>query len=363
MLRLYAKAIYTLVTVFWALNLSAQDPVFAQYYLNQNYLNPAFAGFTNALTTSFVSRAQYLRVPGLLLSHTASANISCEEETRLGLAAIAYHHIEGEGFLNTINLSGQASVNFPFKIRQKSRSNKGLIAFGIQTGIGQKYLNWDRLSFSDQYDRYVNGIIRASNLKDQPISSNLYLDAAFGVRGTFEYGSGKRPKFLSIGASAFHLNRPVQTFLNTEVPLEPRYSFYFFNYLGNNRRGRTKDLKYLTIGALADYQQGLQSHTLSIYKDANEYITAGISVRRQNFILIDRNVDAVIPHLVLYHENWTIGISYEWTVSSLGEEQTFGTTEIGLSYRFETTNLCRTDRKLCKVKGFEMGHDMPNIYY
>lgn len=362
-LRLYARVIMTLVIAVCALDLRAQDPVFAQYYLNQNYLNPAFAGFTNALTTNVVSRAQYLRVPGLLLSHTASANISCEEETRLGLGAIAYHHIEGEGFLNSLNFSGQASINFPFKIRRRSRSNKGLIAAGIQLGAGQKYLNWKRLTFTDQYDRYTDGVVRPSNLKDQPTGSNIFLDAAFGVRGTFEYGSGKRPKFLSFGASAFHLNRPVQTFLNTEVPLEPRYSFYFFSYLGNNRGGRSKDLKYLTIGALADYQQGLQSHTLSIYKDANEYITAGISVRRQNFILIDRNVDAVIPHLVLYYENWTFGISYEWTVSSLGEEQTFGTAEIGVSYRFENTNLCRNYRKLCKVKGFDMGHDMPNVYF
>tara|TARA_R110001592_G_C13188277_1_gene751969 strand:+ start:4901 stop:6022 length:1122 start_codon:yes stop_codon:yes gene_type:complete len=365
-----------LLLVFSAgpLIVKAQDPVFAQYYLNQNYLNPAFAGYTNDLTGSANTRWQYHRVPGLIGSNTFSANISCEEETRLGIGMIAYHHVEGEGYLNSLNLSGQLSANFPFKFRTGARAkmNKGLIAGGIQFGIGQKYLQWDKLTFSDQFSPYLQGVQNPSNvgIDNQPVSSNLFLDAGLGIRGSLEFGSGRRPKFVSFGASAFHINRPVQTFLETEIPLEPRYSFYLFSYLGNNRKGKTRDLKYWTLGALADYQQGLQSHTLSLYKDANELLTVGVSVRRQNFINIDRNVDAVIPHVILNlfdndnrRDPVTIGISYEWTVSTLGEEQTFGTTEIGIRWRFNGTNLCDSRKRLCKVKGFDMGHDLPNVYY
>ena len=341
---------------------SAQDPIFAQYYLNQNYLNPAYAGFTNDLTLNYNSRAQYVRVPGVLYSHTVSANISCEEETKLGLGFLGYHHIEGEGRLHTVNLSGQASANFPFKWKNKYRYTKGLISFGLQVGAGQKYIDWDRLTFSDQFDPFERGIVQASNFRQPSEASNIFLDAGFGLRATLEYGSGRKPKFLSIGAAAFHLNRPVQTFFNTEIPLEPRYSFYAFNYLGNNRRGRTRDLRYWSFGLLADYQQGLQTHTLSLFKDANEHVTAGLSYRRQDFIQIDENADAVIPHLIIYYRNWSLGIAYEWTVSTIGEEQTFGTTEIGISYRFENANLCNSRRKMCEVKGFEMGHDMPNAY-
>jgi len=359
------------IAMLLSLSSNGQDPVFAQYFLNQNYLNPAFAGFTNDLTVNVNSRAQYLRVPGLLMSHTVSANISCEEETRLGIAILAYNHIEGEGYLNSVNLSGQLSANFPFKYNtgSRSRSNKGLFSGGIQFGAGQKYINWDRLTFSDQYSPFFSGIQNPSNVGQQEMASNIYLDAAIGLRASLEFGSGKRPKFLSIGASIFHLNKPVQTFLESNLPLQPRYSFYLFTYLGNNRKGRSKDLKYLTIGALADYQQGLQSHTLSVYKDANEYFTLGVSIRRQNFILIDRNVDAVIPHVLFNNikigrlDDLTFGISYEWTVSSLGEEQTFGTAEIGIKWRFGETNLCNSRRRLCRVKGFDMGHDLPNIYF
>lgn len=358
------------ILVFLCSKLSGQDPVFAQYYLNQNYLNPAFAGYTNDLTANFNSRAQYLRVPGLITSNTASFNISCEEETRLGVGGIVYHHVEGEGFLHTLNAAGQVSANFPFKFKwgKRAKMNKGLISGGIQAGLGQKYLNWERLTFSDQYSPYYSGVQNPSNIGQQQTSSNIFLDAGAGIRAAFEFGPGRRPQFFTLGAAAFHLNRPVQTFLETEVPLEPRYSFFAFYYLGNERKGRTRDLRYWTFGALADYQQSMQTHTLSIYKDANELLTFGVSMRRQEFILIDRNVDAIIPHVLFFYDDergkdLTIGISYEWTVSTLGEEQTFGTLELGLSWRIDGRNLCNSRRRLCKTKGFDMGHDLPNAYY
>lgn len=370
MLRLFAKISGAALLFFMSFKLSAQDPVFAQYYLNQNYLNPAFAGFTNDLTGSINTRAQYLRIPGLLTSTTASFNISCEEETRLGIGGILYHHVEGEGFLHTLNAAVQTSANFPFKFKwgSRARMNKGLISGGLQAGIGQKYLNWDRLTFSDQYSPFLDGIQGPSNVGQQQASSNLFLDAGAGIRASLEFGSGKRPQFLSLGAAAFHLNRPIQTFLESQIPLEPRYSFFTFYYLGNARKGRTRDLRYWTIAALADYQQGLQSHTLSLYKDANEYLTIGISMRRQEFVMLDRNIDAVIPHVLINipdirGDDVTIGISYEWTVSTLGEEKTFGSLEFGLTWRFEGTNMCNSRRKLCKTKGFDMGHDMPNVYF
>ncbi len=363
MLHSFAK--YLLAALFLALPFRgmAQDPVFAQYYLNLNYLNPAFAGYTNDLTAHLNSRAQYMGLSDPLISHTLSANISCEEETRLGMGLIAYHNVEGAGYLQTFNVSGQLSANFPFKVHTKHRVNKGLIAGGVQFGMGQKYLDWSRLTFSDQYSPYFKGVQNASTILQQQSSSNLYLDVGAGIRGTYEFGDGRRPKFFSAGISAFHLNRPVQSFLESDLKLEPRFSFYTFYYLGNSKRGRTRDLRYWTFGLLADYQQGLQHHTLSVFKDLNEYMSFGLSVRRQNFLFLDRSVDAVIPHFMLRWGDLSVGVSYEWTVSTLGEEKTYGSAEIGITWRFSGRNLCRTYKKSCAVKGFDMGHDLPNLFF
>lgn len=362
MYRLFAKYCGFLLLVL-SLGVRAQDPVFSQYFLNLNYLNPAFAGYTNDLTTNFNSRVQYFGVPGFMASNTASANISCEEETRLGLGLLAYHNVEGQGILQTASISGQVSANFPFKIRRRQRTNKGLFSAGVQFGGGQKYLNWQNLTFSDQYSPYLQGVQNPSSITVQQSSSNVFLDMAAGIRSTYEFGTGRKPKFISLGAAAFHMNRPVQSFLESDHKLEPRYTFYFFYYMGNPRKGRTRDLRYLSFGALADYQQGLQTHTLSVFKDLNEYMTIGLSVRREDFLFLNRQADALIPHFVLKLNNLTMGISYDWTLSPLGEENTFGSAEIGISWRFPGRNLCQAYRKLCAVKGFDMTHDLPNLFF
>ncbi len=363
MFRLFARHIGLLLLCALSTKVVAQDPVFSQYYLNLNYLNPAFAGYTNDLTANFNSRIQYFGVPGVMASNTVSANISCEEETRLGLAILANHNVEGQGILQTATFSGQVSANFPFSIRRRQRTNKGLFSAGIQFGAGQKYLSWRNLSFSDQFSPYLQGIQNPTGIAVQQTSSNVFLDMGAGLRSTYEFGSGRKPKFISAGVAAFHLNRPAQSFLESDLKLEPRYSMYFFYYVGNPRKGRTKDLRYFSIGALADYQQGLQTHTLSIFKDLNEYMTIGLSVRREDLLFQNRRADAVIPHFVLKLDNLSFGISYDWTLSPLGEENTFGSAEIGLSWRFPGRNLCQAYRKLCAVKGFDMGHDLPNLFF
>ncbi|MCR9152572.1 MAG: PorP/SprF family type IX secretion system membrane protein [Bacteroidetes bacterium] len=363
MLRLYDKSLWTALFLCFAFGLKAQDPVFSQYFLNLNYLNPAFAGYTNDLTTNFNSRVQYFGVPGVMASNTASANISCEEETRLGIGLLAYHNVEGQGILQTTTLSGQLSANFPFTIRRRQRTNKGLFSAGLQFGAGQKYLSWRNLSFSDQYTPYLRGVQNPTSIAVQQSSSNVFLDLGAGLRSTYEFGSGRKPKFISLGAAAFHLNRPAQSFLESNLKLEPRYTFYVFYYMGNPKKGRTKDLRYLSFGALADYQQGLQTHTLSVFKDLNEYMTVGLSVRREDFLFLDRRADAVIPHFVIKMNNLSVGVSYDWTLSPLGEENTFGSAEIGVSWRFPGRNLCPGYRKLCAVKGFDMTHDMPNLFF
>lgn len=363
MYRLFAK--YLALLAFTSLPFigRGQDPTFSQYFLNLNYLNPAFAGYTNDLTANFNSRLQYFGVPGVMSSNTASANISCEEETRLGIGVLAYHNVEGRGILQTAMFSGQLSANFPFKVQRRQRVNKGLFSAGLQFGAGQKYLNWANLTFSDQYSPYFQGIQNPTSIAVQQTSSNVFLDLGAGLRSTYEFGSGRKPKFISVGLAAFHINRPAQSFLESELKLEPRYTAYVFYYMGNPRKGRTRDLRYLSFGAMADYQQGLQTHTLSVFKDLNEYLTIGVSVRREDFLFLNRQADALIPHFVVKMDNLSFGLSYDWTLSQLGEENTFGSAEIGLSWRFPGRNLCQAYRKLCAVKGFDMTHDLPNLFF
>jgi type IX secretion system PorP/SprF family membrane protein len=344
--------------------LRAQDPIFTQYYNNKNYLNPAFAGFTSDLSVTLSSRLQYLSIPGVLATNTLAANIGCNDGQRiLGYGFLVYDHVEGEGLLHTLNVAGQLSANVEWNTNLFGRKgNKALLAGGLQFGLGQKFLDWDRLTFSDQYSPYVNGLIRdQTTILPQQSASNIYLDLTAGVRGLFEFSSTSRPRLFQYGLSVSHINRPVQTFFVTNVQLEPRYSAFAFTHISNQGTGKVKSRKYWTFGLLGDYQQGLQSHTLIIGKETGQYFTVSVGYRRERFFQFDRNFDALLIMTMFTIDNWLIGVSYDWTLSALGEENTFGTVEIGIRYTFRGVNTCRTDKTKCPERGFSLGHEVPKL--
>lgn len=372
MLHLFDKALLIAITMFAALIARGQDPVFSQFYLNQNYINPAFAGHTSDFSVSLNSRLQYVGIPGVLATNTLAANIGCSnKESILGLGVIVYDHVEGEGLLHTFNFSGQLSANIQWNTKNLgANGNKALLAGGLQFGLGQKFIDWSRLTFSDQYSPYFDGIQNATYVAPQLNSSNVFLDLGGGVRGMFEFSTPRRPRIFQYGLSVFHINKPVQSFLNTSLQLEPRYSFFAFTHISDlgqrpsrsyNRSGLKHTKRFWTIGFLADYQQGMQSHTFSASREVNKYFTGGFGYRRQYFFQADKHIDAFIINTFIILDDWSIGLSYDWTLSTLGEEKTFGTIEIGLRYVFEGINTCKRKRDKCPTKGFKIGHEVPKL--
>jgi len=368
-LRLYAKSgIFSLCLMF-GLVAYGQDPVFSQYYMNQNYLNPAFAGYTNDLSATLNSRIQYMGVPGVLTTNTLAANIGCKDKSVMGFGLLLNDHVEGEGLLHTVSVAGQVSANIELKKRH-SNKRQGLISGGLQFGLGQKFIDWDKLTFSDQYSPYTQGIQNESFLSPNNPSSNIYLDLGAGIRGMYQFET-RNPIVLSYGLSSFHINKPAQTFFNTKVYLQPRYTYFVFTNFSGQGNGRVNSRKYWSVGVLGDFQQGMRSHTLTVSKETSQYIGVGMSFRRQNFLIIDKNMDALIFHTNFQINDLTLGVSYDWTISTLGEEKTFGTFELGLKYVFYNKNLCKgkggkagrskNANVPCASKGFKHNHEVPKF--
>src|SRR5690606_26008845 len=93
-----AKVWLALILLCCALLMQAQDPVFSQFNLNKNYLNPAYAGYSGDLSIGVNSRMQWNNIPGKFSTNTFNANIGCGPG-RFGLAVTGYDHVEGEGYL------------------------------------------------------------------------------------------------------------------------------------------------------------------------------------------------------------------------------------------------------------------------
>jgi type IX secretion system PorP/SprF family membrane protein len=368
-LRCYAKSLALFSFLFFSFWLKAQDPIFSQFYLNQNYLNPAFAGHTGDLSVSSNTRLQYLLVPGVVATNTTAVNFGCNEQSRtsrthrdiLGYGLIVYNHTEGEGLLHSFNFSGQISSNIQWVSgKKRGRPNKGMLSGGLQFGIGQKFLDWGRFTFSDQYNPYLRGIQNATFISPQNSSSNVFLDLSAGIKGMIEF-SKKRPSFFQYGFSIFHINNPQQTFWNTKVHLKPRYSLFSVFHFSTKGLGIVKSREYVSFGMLADYQQGMQSHSFFLAKEIGKYFTISTGYRRQDFFQVDRHIESLIFQWLITLTDWKFGASYDATLSTLSLNKSGGTFEIGIYYTFNGLNTCKTKNNGCPTKGFKMGHEVPKF--
>jgi len=317
----------------------AQDPVFSQFNLNKNYTNPAYAGYTEDLSLALHTRRQWTNVPGQFSTNTFVANIGCMPG-RLGLALMGYDHIEGEGYLRTRQVDAQVSVNLPGRVaswwgRGLSR-NKFIWSAGLGLGTGQKNIDWSKLTFTDQYSPYQGYLGQPSLAHGHNETSNQIFSMSAGTRLQVELND--RGSYISAGMAMFHLNRPVETFFEVDNRLQPRYTAHAFTYFQTKKFSNKPS--YLSVGMIMDVQQGTRTNTLMTSKDVGKFAKVSIGWRRQNFIAIDENVDAIILQSLFTFGNFTLGYSYDMTISQLGPHRTFGTHEIGLAYIFGNTSLC-----------------------
>lgn len=336
----YVKVLLTTGLVAWAIFARAQDPVFSQFNFNKNYMNPAYAGYSEDLSIGFNSRRQWTNVPGTFSTNTFNANMGCGAG-RIGLALLGYDHTEGEGYLNTKNAALQMSVNFPGKLGRwmghKLYRRKFITSAGMSIGVGQKMLDWSKLTFSDQYTPYEGFLGEPSIAHGYAPTSNTMFDVSAGIRTQAEIN--RKGSYVSMGAAVFHLNRPVESFFDSDNRLPMRYTLHFFTYFQLERFSNKPN--YLSIGMISDNQSHLKTNTIMVSKDVENYAKMSLGFRRQNFLLIDRNVDAVIIQGLVSFSGFTIGYSYDLTISSLGPQRTFGTHEIGIAYVFGGFGLCK----------------------
>lgn len=317
----------------------AQDPVFSQFNLNKNYTNPAYAGYTEYLTMAVHSRVQWSHVPGAFNTHTFNLNMGCGP-SRVGFGLYGYDHVEGEGFLRKRKGDAQISVNLPGRMARwfgpKLSRKKFILASGLGLGVAQRSIDWSKLTFTDQFSAYEGYLGAPSLMTTQNDVSNVIFDMSAGLR--FQMELSKNGSYLSVGAAMFHLNRPVETFFNAQNRMDPRYTAHFFTYFQTKKFANKPN--YLSVGMIMDRQQGMMTNTLMMSKDVQTYGKISLGFRRQNFLLVDHNVDALILQGLVTFANFTVGYSYDITISNLGPHRTFGTHEIGIAYVFDNISLC-----------------------
>lgn len=316
----------------------AQDPTFSQFNMSKVFLNPAYAGYTRDLNVTMHSRLQWTNVVGRFSTNSFTANVGCPTN-RVGFGFRGYYADEGEGFLRNVNAAGLVSVNLPGRFGPRTGrfyGKKYIVSFGLQFGVGQRFIDWNRLTFTDQLDVYEGQLGIPSAAGPQNGASNLVLDVSGGIRGRMEVGN--RGSYLSGGFAMWHVNRPIESFFNLETQIEPRYTGHVFAHFKTSKFKNNSN--FLTLGFVYDHQQVLSQNIISASMDFWDFLYLGVSFRRKEVFAIDRNVDAVIFQAMYIYKGLGVGYSYDVTISDLYLESTYGTHEIGITYTIPNSTWC-----------------------
>ena len=312
--------LFVLLIVVTINEVFSQDHIYSQFYNSPQYLNPALNGqFDGDLRLNMIYRTQWTNVAGPLTYYTLSADINVPKFGG-GFGLIVSKASEGTAFLNKTNFAGIYSYSVEF-------GNSGTLSFGIQGGVTNRKIDYDKLVFYDQLDNggiIIGGISSATPLE---FNNKFFFDSGAGINmviGNF-----------MIGGAGNHLNKPNESFTGTRSSLPMRLNGYMSYKLMLDPYDN-EDSPSITPSVLYYNQAKIQS------------ISAGFQVKKRGVNIglwyrgESKQKDAIVFSLILdifskrdYYDKVRFGFSHDATTSKLGYNNTAGTTEGALIY--ETT--------------------------
>lgn len=202
------RLVLHIVILSFGISASGQDVQLTQYYNVPSYLNPSMVGMG----------AEYMKV----MTHTRfqwrglqagnfTNYIGMEKawaDINSGAGIMIGHDNQGSASMRTLDIQGQYA--YGFNINENER-----ISLGINIGIVHRKLGND-LIFPDQYTS--TGITGSGSADNFNGANRFYPDIGGGA---IFYS-----KHLWVGLSAFHINRPDQSFTDVADRLPSRIDFH-----------------------------------------------------------------------------------------------------------------------------------------
>ena len=302
----------------------AQDPHFSQYFTSPLTLNPANTGnFSGPGRLSSNFRNQWQGIGKPYITGTASFDTEIfkgreNKSDKIAFGVTALYDRTSGGLLSSNYLNASLAYHFSLDYEEKNR-----LSIGFQGGLASKRLDFAKISFADQF---------TSNGFDLNLPSNQ----TFGM-GTLTYGdintglmynfNGEAGSFY-LGASAYHLTRPRESFLNNSMNRIP------VRYTVHAGGGFNVGLDGSIYGSGLFMSQGNISQAV-----------VGMAYGKQLASALDdirvfagawyRNRDAVIPYVGYIYNNFQFGLTYDVNISQLSTSVSrYRSFEVSMIYIF-----------------------------
>jgi type IX secretion system PorP/SprF family membrane protein len=296
--------------------LRAQDPHFSQFYANQLYLAPSFAGATEEYRLSLNWRNQWPTIPGVFTTYSFSFDTYLPNFNS-GIGLLATYDVAGSGNLSTTNIG--LVYSYDFKINDD---------WHIRPGINFKfaYLGLD-----------INSLIWASQIttggtlpSTEPPPFDNVADVDFTASG-LAYSDK-----IWAGFSVDHLLHPNTSFWGEATTVPIKVNFFGGFQIISHGRLRQKLTEVMSVAANVMIQGDFFQSDVGVYYFKYPMVF-GVWYRGIPFVTSQAG-DAVIGMIGLKYDQLNIGISYDYTISNL-ISSTGGAYEISLVYEFTSASL------------------------
>jgi len=295
----------------------AQDPVFSQFYNAPIQLNPGLVGLSEQGRVSIAYRNQWSGWPQAYTTYAASYD-QYIPQLNSGFGGQLLSDVAGGGIIKTNKVTGVYSYHLQF--------NKQLqVRVGIEAGLIQTNVDWDRLVFLDQVvPGIVNGTPGGTVIPSQetpPLGfANTVLDMGMGA---VLYSD----RFY-VGASLKHVNSPNNRFLadseSSYSGLPSRLTVHGgleIDLDGYNNKGFGS---FIAPSILYTRQAGLsQLNAGALYNRENVF--GGLWLRHDL-----SNIDALIASVGLRTDWLKLSYSFDLTLSKAFVSRTTGSHEVGI---------------------------------
>ena len=304
----------------------AQDAAFSQFYSSELYLNPALAGEETDLTFSSNYRSQWssivvpYKTSQLSLIYPIYKN-DVKEKHLGGVGFSIYNDRAGDGNFKTLGAYLTGAYNLTL-VKDGSQD----MSFGFQVGLIQKNIDFTNLEWGEQYNPLVGFDASYIPTESGFNRGTLYADMNAGFMYYFNPKKDYKGKKVSafIGAAAYHMNTPNESFTNTRSKLPMLYK----GHAGIEYTITPK--VHIAPNAIVYYQNLVDQINAGLYftykmsqekKGFKGYSSYRNTSLKENVDLIlgawYRIGDAYIFSVGLHTDAYTVGFSYDLNTSGL----------------------------------------------
>jgi type IX secretion system PorP/SprF family membrane protein len=350
------NSLVLIIAIIFAIKVNGQDPSFSQFFSSPLNINPALTAHINEkwrvisnyrnqwITPTSPYKTGTVSMDSKIFQNTPGNYV--DENTRIGIGGMMMFDEAMGGVLKSnygsFNLSGNIllanrggleqngrRVRHRSKIKMDAQSAEQRLGIGLGVIYGNKRLDYSKLDFGEQF----TGTGFNTNLPTGEAALNKmkpYISTSAGII----YSLITDKTNFDLGVSAFHFNKPRQTFIEDDKQfLATRYVAH------GNLEAMLTDQVILTTNGIYQYQSGASYFSIGgalgymLPNDEKDVIVnAGLWYWSNN---------AVIPYFGFTYGNFQVGLTYDITISKLN----------AAAKKFQTLEFCLIVRGKGKTSG------------